>query len=735
MRNIEPTSAAKAAAVGYANAKDVAMATAMSARISFDALSEDVMFKCFQHLEGGREALRLTAVSKAWKEQLDPCNDTMWKTFGSQEFGDTNLQAPPAPTSTTGRAIGFTGVDRYASLARAASLKQALWGRVQTRGFGAREGTPWLFLGRTGEEIFAFGGYGSRGPANDLATAPLTALKALLSVTSAGIVVDSSFASLPSSIDAMPQDDAERGKLEPAAMHSDRDPQQQPNSVAPRLDFTSMHTRGSPPRPSYGATLTPLVDDELPGCEWLELDAVRHSLSDPSFLMSLPQGTSATQSTLFLVTGGYLYGGYRGESADWSLGIVPPPLPTVAPDVSDSSTGGTENITGHSPASAASTDQATQGGALGDQTAEARRVYWVKPGPAFLDDLSRNEPTARSNATAVFVPARFADSSLYPRGYIMLFGGNVARQASNTIDILDLSNFVWTQMGTLPNAPRARNSHSAILMPDAEEPGSKAKILVFGGANGADVPRAGQDFNDFAVFDPREMEWSGEASSSAVPGRAHVAVKIGRSVLFFGGGLNPTDQLSAVDCQRLSDSGLRGAPETNNFRMMREVLSTLPWKILPPCGDARPTPRAFHAAISLAPAGVPVLLTYGGWHPQRGNFGDVWAAKLDAWDASKQGGGVGHRAQKADLRFQQTLSSSPQEDAYDSDEPDMSDEEDGPYVNVGGRVMPLATFALYLRNQMGEEEGLQALMALMQQSAAERSEGQDQQDPAEGHDE
>jgi len=696
----------------------------MTALISFNDLSEEITFKCFQNL-GGREALCLTSVCKVWREQLGPSNDTMWKTFGAQEFGDTNLQAPPAPKDTTSIIIGFTGVDRYASLARAASLQQALWGQVPTQGFGAREGTPHVFLGRTGEEIFAFGGYGSRGPSNDLAAAPLCTLKELLSATSAGIAVAKSSSSSAlrrssttsaasggtatgepaSAAEGVPSDVA------PAVQAVDAD--EPTDELAPRLEFVQVDARGAPPAPSYGATLTPLVDDELPGCEWLDLDDVQRCITDAALVAQLPRGSAADASSLILVTGGYRSGGYRNESHDWSLGVVPPSATVSSSDAADQGS------------SAFQPPPRTQ------QAQQPRRVYWTKPGPAFLDDgETRNGPTARSNASAVFVPARFADALRYPKGYVMLFGGNVERQASNTIDILDLSTFIWTCMDSLPNAPTGRNSHSSVLMPDASEPGTRATVLIFGGANGGDVPRGGQDFKDFAAFDPRKMEWLGCTSNNAVPGRAHAVVKIGRSVLFFGGGRNPTDMLSAVDCQNLTEltpaqlaSGLDSGASA--FELRSELLLSLPWKVLRSVGEGSPPPRAFHAAVSLAPAGVPVLLTYGGWHPQRGNFGDVWAAKLDAWDTSKSGGGVGQRAQDADQRFREVLALL--EDQEEEDDDDDEERMTGPFVNIGGRLLPLEVFAQMVRSQVGAEEASRVLATLMQQARGQQAGGNDQE--------
>lgn len=390
----------------------------------------------------------------------------------------------------------------------------------------------------------------------------------------------------------------------------------------------------------------------------------------------------------------------------------------------------------------------------------------MKPGPAHMDSDSpeppRNGPTPRSNATATYVPARFADPARYPMGYVMLFGGNVDRCASNTMDVLDLSTFTWSIMGELPNSPPPRNSHSAVLMPDEEEPATKAKVLVFGGGTGGDVPRGGMDLADFATFDPRAMTWIGPVNQELVledrlvPGRAHVAVKVARSVLFFGGGRSPSKQLTAMPCQQLSErhaqrvaaAAAHAEPHDDPGALdgfdaaWGTLLRSLTWKCVPPldeqgvpCATAscQPPPRAFHAAVSLAPAGVPMLLVYGGWHPRMGNFGDIWAAKLDPWiDAPAQAQevvaargacGVAERAAEADRRFRDQLCPAGSGDAQGSDDDSDLDEHFGRMVNVNGRIMPMQLFIQIMQRQLGREEGTRRIRQLL--SAQEEGSGEE----------
>merc|ERR1712217_774523 len=154
-------------------------------------------------------------------------------------------------------------------------------------------------------------------------------------------------------------------------------------------------------------------------------------------------------------------------------------------------------------------------------------------------------------------------------------------------------------------------------------------------------------------------------------------------------------------------------------------MRSLRWKQVPPRGNDQPCSRAFHAAVSLAPAGVPVLLTYGGWHPRRGNFGDIWAAKLDPWADDNDTCGVGRRAVVADARFSSSLQVLPSEGEYDDEDDDYPGFGGGPLVNVGGRIIPLEIFAQLLRVQFGEQEGARRLQEMMQPAGDDEPDNED----------
>ncbi|CAK0828387.1 unnamed protein product [Prorocentrum cordatum] len=201
--------------------------------------------------------------------------------------------------------------------------------------------------------------------------------------------------------------------------------------------------------------------------------------------------------------------------------------------------------------------------------------------------------------------------------------------------------------------------------------------------------------------------------------------------------------------QRVAAAAARAEPEEDSGALegfdaaWGTLLRSLTWKCVPPldaqgvpraAAPCQPPPRAFHAAVSLAPAGVPMLLVYGGWHPRMGNFGDIWAAKLDPWigdpdraqeAASARGAcGVADRAAEADRRFRGELcppgSGGPQEGS--DDESDF-DEHFGRMVNVNGRIIPMQLFVQIMQSSP-QREGTRRIQELL--SAQE--EGSDEED-------
>jgi len=211
-----------------------------------------------------------------------------------------------------------------------------------------------------------------------------------------------------------------------------------------------------------------------------------------------------------IVTGGYLMGGYHGESDRYSVFQI---------EFSD----------------------------------DGPQATWLRSGTML----------ARSNHTATFVPPRLAGDS-YPEGYLLVFGGNTMGRATNDIDVLDLQTFTWERSVTvLGETPDPRNSHSATLVRTQSH---GEAILVVGGGDGADrnggPPRGGGDLGDsFWLMNLRgatSLRWvssTGSIAPPAVPGRGHVACRLAGtdSVVTVGGGRPPQSQIACF---------VQGAPHT-----------------------------------------------------------------------------------------------------------------------------------------------------------------------------
>jgi len=206
------------------------------------------------------------------------------------------------------------------------------------------------------------------------------------------------------------------------------------------------------------------------------------------------------------VTGGFLYGGYRGESG--TMGIFEVSLPHDA-----------------------STD--------GSQLPTARWCHTCAMTP-------------RSNHTATYIPPCVAGPR-YTHGCLLIFGGNSGGRATNTIDILDLEDMTWGhEQVSSGEIPSPRNSHSALLLPR----GAGREVLVMGGCNGdysnGGPPRGGSDIHTAFWLNPRSFEWqrARQAESSSL-GRGHIAVNLSGTALVVGGGTHPAFKVTAF-----SDGGV-----------------------------------------------------------------------------------------------------------------------------------------------------------------------------------
>lgn len=340
--------------------------------------------------------------------------------------------------------------------------------------------------------------------------------------------------------------------------------------------------RGSSPPAGYEMKVTPLAEDL--------------------------EGDSPGDATLLVaVTGGYLFGGYRRESD--VFGVMEIALPgrggANAPAPADVSPGRT---------------------APGDDEEPLPSARWLHVGSM----------TPRSNHSATFVPARLA-GSLYARGALVLFGGNVRGRCSNTVDVLDLESMSWEFEKVAGGAaPSPRNSHTAALQTTADG----CRLLVVGGGTGdasnGGPPRGGSDLDDAHFLDLRTLEWTPaarmEACAEAV-GRGHVLCEVAGTHVAVGGG------------RRFHTAALRGhapvgrAAGSAEGRTDRHLAwpvesagatgTTGPSGLLAVFRASLPGPRMFGGGCAL-PDGT--ILIYGGWHPQWGTYGDLWAAHADGWE-------------------------------------------------------------------------------------------------------
>lgn len=216
--------------------------------------------------------------------------------------------------------------------------------------------------------------------------------------------------------------------------------------------------------------------------------------------------------------------------------------------------------------------------------------------------LSTFRMTPRSNHTATYVPAHVCGPP-YDKGFLMVFGGNVHGQVSNTLDILDLATMEWQfDAPTCGHRPSPRNSHSATLVSTV----MGYRVVVAGGGTGDGTnggpPRGGADHNDVFLFDPINWSWEVEHGAHA-QGRGHCAFRLMDSVLTVSGGRVPSSRSVALVCSR---EGFK-AKDVNY------------------CGRRHPDPVAFGGGCATTDG---TLIMYGGWHPFYGTSGDFWVGHV-----------------------------------------------------------------------------------------------------------
>ena len=227
----------------------------------------------------------------------------------------------------------------------------------------------------------------------------------------------------------------------------------------------------------------------------------------------------------------------------------------------------------------------------------------------------------RANHSATYVPPSIAGDS-YPDGYLLVFGGCVNGASSNAMSLLDFSNYQWTEFDTrtvaaMPFSPEPQNSHSATLLCNKR---MEHRILFLGGGSGDDrnggPPRGGRDFASeywLRGLEGAQFRWERSGGhGGGLGGRGHVAVKLCTdTVVMLGGGKPPLQRASAINCEAQGPQDPQAASE--NSRLLESKTKG-------------PAARAFGGGCTL-PDGL--AMVYGGWHPCKGTFGDVWVACFD----------------------------------------------------------------------------------------------------------
>lgn len=300
--------------------------------------------------------------------------------------------------------------------------------------------------------------------------------------------------------------------------------------------------------------------------------------------------------------------------------------------------------------------------------------------------LRTGSMTPRANHSATYVPPQIA-GPLYPDGYLVVFGGCINGANSNALSLLDLSTYDWSEMEPIGVSPPPQNSHSATLVPRSSPSGDRGErgdsgerecsgdrgrlsrqscpaILFLGGGGGDDSnggpPRGGHDFVASKYWllglEGANFRWEHDANMEHLGGRGHVAVRLSgtSTTVVMGGGRPPLHRACAVS------TGVTSRCE----------------RLLQPVGKG-PAARAFGGGCAL-PDGL--AFVYGGWHPCKGTFADVWVACFDD---------IGRNS----AFFQQLPASAP----GDPEEPDEADSADD------------MAFNLVIRRLFGQMEGMEGM--------------------------
>jgi hypothetical protein len=444
-------------------------------------------------------------------------------------------------------------------------------GPFQEHGLGDRVAAPQMFLSPDGERLYNYGGWTSRGPQTDLAYLGADACEVAARDEEAARSGFPSFRPCPSS--------------------------------------------GLPAHAGGGQSLTPLW---LPGGGGEPSQAHIASLAPAGLL------ADGARAHLILAFGGGL-GGYRHEHGDWAVGVLLDP----------------------------------QDG--------PPCVHWVRPD-------TTGTPLPRCAHTATFAPARCFPDGHFPEGAVLFFGGhtNNGRELAD-LQLLCVKTWTWFSSYALVGASRPTHGHSAALV----ERDGGAYVVFVGGGTGSVLDDPGRCAEHGAaqvleVSSLRPVDDKGRAlppgdagelkvrtrflppvrltHDSYVPGRHHTACRVAdHCVVLYGGGHDPDPAVCALDLNAVVDAAAAAAaaalssPQAaagERGSLARRAISRLAGlagnasDTTPATvalrdlggGDARPTPRKFHAACSLYPW-RPLLVIYGGWR-NNAHFDDLWVLAL-----------------------------------------------------------------------------------------------------------
>lgn len=128
--------------------------------------------------------------------------------------------------------------------------------------------------------------------------------------------------------------------------------------------------------------------------------------------------------------------------------------------------------------------------------------------------------------------------------HVYIFGGISRRQSRNDVAVLDVATWTWRVMETRGDPPPPRFGASAVV--------HNNHLFVVGGGWGYDLLRSGGDHDDVYCLDLTTNTWHRPAGGRDCPysscvGRCHAAALVGSKLVFFGGGLEMSNEICWLD--------------------------------------------------------------------------------------------------------------------------------------------------------------------------------------------